>query len=224
MNTLIVHAHPEPQSFCTALKSAAVEELTRLGHAVQVSDLYEMKFNPVASAADFRHRADPAYCVYALEQRHGVETETIADDIRQELEKLLWADLVILNFPLFWCSTPAILKGWIDRVFVSGKVYGGKRFYDRGGLRGKKALACLTLGGSQGMFEKEGVHGPMEEMLKHLLQGTLAYAGLAVLPSFIGWHIPYISQEARLEVMRNWRQHLTRLDTLAPLKYPVLNA
>jgi NAD(P)H dehydrogenase (quinone) len=222
MNILIVHAHPEPQSFCTALKTAAVEQLTSQGHTVQVSDLYEMQFNPVASAADFSQRANSDYCLYALEQRHGVESRTIAHDIQLELEKLLWADLLILNFPLFWCSTPAILKGWIDRVFVSGTVYGGKRFYNRGGLRGKQAMLSLTLGGQQSMFEQQGIHGPMDEMLKHLLQGTLAYAGMTVLRPFIGWHVPYISQEARGEILNAWREQLAALDSLEALTFPEL--
>ena len=187
MNVLIVHAHPEPQSFCTALKSTAVQELKALGHQVQVSDLYNMGFNPVASAADFSDRANPAYCVYALEQRHGVETGSIAPDIQVELDKLLWCDLLILNFPLYWCSTPAILKGWIDRVFVSGKVYGGKRFYNHGGLKGKRAMLSVTLGGPESLFGKEGIHGPLEDMLKHLLQGTLAYtAWMCCRPSWPG--------------------------------------
>ena len=146
MRVFIVHAHPEPKSFCTAMKSAAVEEFERQGHEVQVSDLYAMGFQPVASAADFGDRADPDYCTYALEQRHGLNTGTLSADIRAELDKLLWCDLLVVVFPVFWFSTPAILKGWIDRVFVSGQVYGGKRFYDRGGLVGRRALVGLTLG------------------------------------------------------------------------------
>ncbi|MDM0085458.1 NAD(P)H-dependent oxidoreductase [Variovorax sp. J31P179] len=137
-----------------------------------------MKFNPVASAEDFGLRADPDYCTYALEQRHGLQTGTIARDIQAELEKLLWCDLLILNFLLFWFSTPAILKGWIDRVLVSGTVYGGKRFYDHGGLSGKRALVSVTLGGQEHMFGERGIHGPFKGMLRHLLQGTLAYTGL----------------------------------------------
>jgi NAD(P)H dehydrogenase (quinone) len=222
MNVLIVHAHPEPQSFSAALKVIAVEELEAHGHRVQVSDLYAMRFNPVASAADFGARANPEYCVYALEQRHGVESQTIADDIRIELDKLLWCDLLILNFPLFWFSTPAILKGWIDRVFVSGTVYGGRRFYDRGGLKGKRAIVSLTLGGQESMFGAEGIHGPIEDMLKPLLQGTLAYSGLSVLASFIGWHVPYISQEARQAILKEWRSRLRSLSDAPVVLFPCL--
>ena len=68
MNILIVHAHPEVQSFCTAMKDLAITTLQQSGHHVQVSDLYAMNWNPVASAADFQQRSNPDYLVYALEQ------------------------------------------------------------------------------------------------------------------------------------------------------------
>ena len=86
----------------------------------------------------------------------------LTDRIQQELDKLLWADLLIFNFPIYWFSTPAILKGWIDRVLVCGICYGGKRFYDQGGLSGKKALVTVTLGGREHMFGEEAIHfGPL---------------------------------------------------------------
>lgn len=71
MNVLIVHAHPEPQSFTAALRDTAVETFQAQGHQVQVSDLYAMNWNPVASADDFATRENPEYLVYALEQRLG---------------------------------------------------------------------------------------------------------------------------------------------------------
>uniref|UniRef100_UPI003F498486 NAD(P)H-dependent oxidoreductase n=1 Tax=Cupriavidus yeoncheonensis TaxID=1462994 RepID=UPI003F498486 len=223
MKVLIVHAHPEPQSFSSALKTVSLEAFREAGHEVQVSDLYAMGFNPVASAADFGNRANPEYCVYALEQRNGVTNRTISPDIQRELEKLMQCDLLVLNFPLFWFSTPAILKGWLDRVLVSGTVYGGTRFYDRGGLRGKRALVSVTLGGQEHMFRSDGVHGPLESMLKHLLQGTLGYTGLDVLPPFFAWHVPYVTHDDRVAMLDAWRERIALLDEATPLSFPSLN-
>ena len=223
MNVLIVHAHPEPQSFTAALRDQARSTLEAQGHQVQVSDLYAMNWNPVASAADFASRDNPDYLVYALEQRLGVKNQSIAADIQAELDKLLWADLLILNFPVFWFSVPAMLKGWIDRVLVSGVCYGGKRFYDQGGLAGKKALVTLTLGGREPMFGEGAIHGPLQDMLRPLLRGTLAYVGYDVLEPFVAWHVPYISQEAREAFLHSYRQRLQHLADDQPLVFPRLD-
>ena len=223
MNVLIIHAHPEPQSFTAALRDQAVETLQAQGHSVQVSDLYAMHWNPVASAADFSDRDNPDYLVYALEQRLGVKTQSLAPDIQEELDKLLWADLLILNFPIYWFSVPAILKGWIDRVLVSGVCYGGKRFYDQGGLAGKKALVTVTLGGREHMFGEDAIHGPLEDMLRPLLRGTLAYVGLEVLPPFVAWHVPYISAEAREQFRVGYHERLENLEQDSPLVFPRLS-
>ncbi|MDY0835929.1 NAD(P)H-dependent oxidoreductase [Pseudomonas sp. SED1] len=222
MKVLIVHAHPEPQSFTAALRDQAIATLQAQGHEVQVSDLYAMHWNPVASASDFTSRENPDYLVYALEQRLGVKSQSIAADIRQELDKLLWADLLILNFPIFWFSAPAMLKGWIDRVLVSGVCYGGKRFYDQGGLAGKKALVTVTLGGREHMFGEGAIHGPLEDMLRPILRGTLAYVGFEVLEPFVAWHVPYISAEARQGFLRSYQQRLEGLADDQPLVFPKL--
>lgn len=222
MKVLIVHAHPEPQSFTAALRDQAISTLQAQGHEVQVSDLYGMNWNPVASASDFTARENPEYLVYALEQRLGVKSQSIAPDIQQELDKLLWADLLILNFPIFWFSAPAMLKGWIDRVLVSGVCYGGKRFYDQGGLAGKKALVTVTLGGREHMFGEGAIHGPLEDMLRPILRGTLAYVGFEVLEPFVAWHVPYISAEARQEFLQSYQRRLEGLADDQPLVFPKL--
>ncbi|CAD5378422.1 NAD(P)H oxidoreductase YRKL / Flavodoxin 2 [Pseudomonas sp. OF001] len=222
MKVLIVHAHNEPRSFNSALKDCAVEQLSAAGHEVQVSDLHAMDWNPVASAADFGSRANPDYLVYALEQRHNYEAGTLAPDIAAEIAKVQWCDLLILNFPLYWFSTPAILKGWIDRVMISGVFYGGKRIYDRGGMCGKRALVTLTLGGREHMFGAGAIHGEIHTLLRPLLQGSLAYCGFAVLPPFIGYHVPYVSTEARGQILADYRQHLATLDNLEALRFPSL--
>ncbi|MEY4482156.1 MAG: hypothetical protein RIQ84_1318 [Pseudomonadota bacterium] len=222
MKILIVHAHPEPKSFCSAMKDTAVETFQSLGHEVQVSDLHQMNWNPVASGDDFEVRSQPDYLVYALEQRESYKSGKISPDIQTEIDKLKWCDVLIFNFPMYWFSVPAILKGWIDRVFVSGFCYGGKRFYDQGGLKGKKGLLAFTLGGREHMFGEDKIHGEMQTMLRPLLRGSMAYVGLSVLPPFIGWHVPYITDEERQSLLKQYREYLTNLDQLEPLSFPSL--
>ena len=223
MNVFIVHAHPEPKSFTSAMKDLAIEELRARGHAVQMSDLYAMNFDPVAKGSDFEPRHDDKYLVYALEQRNAYEAGSLAPDIAYEVEKLVQADLIILSFPMFWFSVPAILKGWIDRVLLSGLCYGGRRFYDRGGMRGKKMLAAFTLGGRQTMFGEDALHGAIDVMLRPLLRGTFYYIGCDVLPPFIAWHVPYISDESRRQYLDKYRARLGSIETDQPLSFPSLD-
>jgi NAD(P)H dehydrogenase (quinone) len=191
----------------------AGDVLRGAGHRVEESDLYAMNFDPVASSDDFGERANGEYLVYALEQRHGFKAGSLAGDIQGEVEKLLAADLLILNFPMFWFSTPAILKGWIDRILLSGPCYGGLRFYDRGGLAGKKAWVTATLGGQPHMFGDSSVHGQINDMLRHLLRGTLAYVGFDVLEPFYAYHVPYITVEARSALLNEFRSALKTIET-----------
>jgi NAD(P)H dehydrogenase (quinone) len=205
------------------MKDKAVETFQNLGHEVQVSDLHQMKWNPVASGNDFEVRSQPDYLVYALEQREAYKSGQLSPDIQAEIEKLKWCDLLIFNFPMYWFSVPAIMKGWIDRVFVSGLCYGGKRFYDQGGLKGKKGLLAFTLGGREHMFGKDKIHGEIQTMLRPLMRGSMAYVGLSVLPPFIGWHVPYISDEDRHSLLEQYQTYLTNLDQLDPLIFPSLD-
>ncbi|MCL6607204.1 MAG: NAD(P)H-dependent oxidoreductase [Geminicoccaceae bacterium] len=224
MNVLLVHAHPEPRSFCAAMRDRAAAVLRSSGHAVTLSDLYAMRFDPVAKAEDFARRRDPDHLNYALEQRHAFETGTLAPDIEAELAKLRAADLLILCFPLWWFSVPAILKGWIDRVFLSGPLYGGRRFYDRGGLVGKRATCLIAAGSRAHMLAEGGIHGPLALVLRHLLQGTLGYVGFTVLPPFVAWHVPYVDPTIREGYLDELERYLKRLDALEPLPMPSLDA
>jgi NAD(P)H dehydrogenase (quinone) len=222
MNVLIVFAHNEPRSFNAAMKSLAVEELEAQGHVVQVSDLYAMGWNPVASDADFGSRKNPEYLVYALEQRHNYQAGTLSPDIAAEVDKVKWADFILFNFPIYWYGMPAIMKGWIDRVFVSGLCYGGRRIYDRGGLAGKRAMLAFSLGGQAHMFGDGAIHGELDQLLRPIQRGMLGYVGLSVLPPFVAWHVPYVSEAERVAMLDDYRAHLRALDTMTPLRFPRL--
>ncbi|WP_207002291.1 NAD(P)H-dependent oxidoreductase [Trinickia mobilis] len=220
---LIVHAHPEPRSFTSSMKGEATRVFEALGCEVRVSDLYAKQFNPVASAADFAGAEGRDYLVYAKEQRAAYAGGTLADDIKEEVESVLWADLVVLNFPIFWFSVPAIMKGWIDRVFLSGPFYGGLRFYDKGGLTGKRAWITTTLGGQPHMFGERAVHGQIELMLSHLIRGTLGYVGFTVLEPFFGYHVPYISEDDRIALLARFRNAVQQWERREVLEMPSLD-
>lgn len=198
MNVFIVYAHPEPRSFGNALLDRSVSTLHEEGHQVVVSDLYAMKFNPVATGEDFFERRFPDALQYDREQKQASQRHTFTPDIQSEIDKLLACDLLILQFPLWWFSVPAIMKGWIDRVFVNGTVYGagGKRF-DQGGLKGRKAMLAFTTGCFPNMMEPDGLLGQRDVILWHLQHGTFGYSGLQVLPPFVGWSIQYTDEEQR---------------------------
>ena len=223
MKALIVHAHPERGSFVSAMRDVAAEVLSGKGYAVAVSDLYAEGFDPVAKAGDFLDRADPGYLNYAREQRHCFASGGLSNDIAEEFEKLRRADLLVLTFPIFWFSVPAILKGWIDRVFLSGAVYGGRRFYDRGAMKGRRALVGAALGGREHMFGPGSVHGDLNGMLRHLLQGTLGYAGYDVAAPFFAHHVPYIDDTARRALLENWRACLIGVEHRTILPMPSLD-
>ena len=144
-------------------------------------------------------------------------------DVRNEIDKIVESDLLILSFPIFWFSMPAILKGWIDRVFVSGIFYGGKRIYERGGMKGKRALVAATLGGREHMFGTTALHGELTGMLRHLLQGTLGYVGMEVLDPFFAYHVPYLPQEARCRILDEWRQALIGIEARKCMLMPDLS-
>lgn len=217
MKVLIVYAHPEPKSFNAALLERARETLGRLGHELQISDLHRLNFNPVASEGDFRQRRFPDVLQYDREQKHAYEHQAFSDDIEAELEKLVWCDFLNLQFPLWWWSTPAMMKGWIDRVFVNGLVYGKGRRMDTGGLRGRRAMLTITTGCYPEMVAPDGLLGDLNVSLWHLHSGTLAYAGFDVLPPFVAWSIHYTTPEQRNRYLDEYAARLEKIETEDPM-------
>src|SRR5882757_3031139 len=120
MNVLIVYAHPEPKSLNGALRDFSIERLRRAGHDVQVSDLYAMRWKASVDAGDFAGRDANEPLDVSAASKHAYETSTQAAEIAAEQRKVLEADALILQFPLWWFSMPAILKGWVDRVYAYG--------------------------------------------------------------------------------------------------------
>ena len=73
------------------------------------------------------------------------------------------------------------------------------------------------------MFGPDAVHGEIETMLRPILRGTFYYIGCDVLPPFIAWHVPYVTEEARRRYLTAYREHLRRLEEMRPLRFPSLD-
>ena len=219
----IVYAHPEPNSFVAAMRDMTKEALEKDGWQTSVTDLQAINFNAVASAEDFGSRSREDYLVYPLEQRHAWQNQTIDPQIAAEVEAVRNADLLVLVFPIFWYSVPAQLKGWIDRVFLSGVFYGGMRVYDQGGMRGKRAMVVASLGGRDYMFGPYSIHGDLKDMLKHLLQGTLGYVGYSVHEPFFAYHVPYVDSTERAGMLMSLFHAVENIDSRPVLPMPSLD-
>ncbi|XP_051985274.1 ribosyldihydronicotinamide dehydrogenase [quinone]-like [Xyrauchen texanus] len=130
---LIVYADQSPASFNAAARDAAVEALTVQGYKVLVSDLYAMNFKASAIVEDIKgDLKNSEHFVYNEEMMVAWQDSRLSDDITEEQQKLKQADLVIFQFPLYWFSVPAIMKGWIDRVLIQGSAFSIQRMYDNG--------------------------------------------------------------------------------------------
>ncbi|MFN3447191.1 MAG: NAD(P)H-dependent oxidoreductase [Roseococcus sp.] len=108
MRVLMVYCHPREDSFCAALRDAALEALRAKGHEVELRDLYAEGFDPVLSAEERG--------VY-----HDLARNTTG--IEAEVAQLRRAEALLLVYPTWWYGMPAMLKGWFDRVWVPGVTF-----------------------------------------------------------------------------------------------------
>lgn len=221
---LIVHAHPEPTSLTRTLVDVADTTLREAGHRVLQSDLYAMKWKAVYDADDFPQRADPSRLAFVQESGHAFANGHQTPDVVAEQQKVLEADLVILQFPLWWFGMPAILKGWIDRVWALGLAYGylgaGNRHrYGEGGFAGRRAMISVTTGGPAADYAPRGINGPIDQLLFPVTHGTLFYPGMSVLPTHVVHGVTRITPEGVAAEAAAWRERLGRVFDEAPIAF-----
>src|SRR5882762_10504927 len=210
MKVLLVFAHPEPRSLNGALRDVAIRELEAQGHEVLTSDLYAISWKSEVDRADFPSLAPDARFKPAAASGEAFAADALPEDVRAEQEKLLWADALILQFPLWWFSMPAILKGWVERVYAYGFAYGvgehsdarwGDR-YGEGTLAGKRAMLVVTTGGWESHYSPRGINGPIDDILFPIQHGVLYYPGFDVLPPFVIYRTSR-TDEARFAKIRD---------------------
>lgn len=108
MNILLVYCHPRADSFTAAVRDAAIGSLAAAGHAVDVLDLYAERFDPVMSA----------------DERGGYHTpEANRAPVAAHLARLKAVEGLIFVYPTWWYAQPAMLKGWLERVFLPHETF-----------------------------------------------------------------------------------------------------
>ncbi|MET0146662.1 MAG: NAD(P)H-dependent oxidoreductase [Ilumatobacteraceae bacterium] len=134
MRTLVVYCHPDPASFTAVTRDRAVAALSARGHEVRLTDLYACRFDPLFTAEERDHHLEPG--------PHPSVADHAAD--------LTWCQQLVLVYPTWWSGQPAMLKGWIDRVWVRDVAWelpaDSKRVHAR--LHNVRRLVAITTHGS----------------------------------------------------------------------------
>ncbi|UPT55281.1 NAD(P)H-dependent oxidoreductase [Dickeya zeae] len=167
MHALIVVSHPEKKSLTHSVATAIASGITSSSqHSADIADLTAEGFNPTFTAQDFA----------AFKLTDPVPTDIVAEQAR--IDK---ADALVLVFPVYWWSMPALLKGWIDRVFTNGWAYEENA---EGGVvkkLGRLPVHIIGLGAaSQGAYDRHGFTAAFNAQIAH---GIFDYCGAQVKTS-----------------------------------------
>ncbi|MGR3856263.1 MULTISPECIES: NAD(P)H-dependent oxidoreductase [Chryseobacterium] len=162
MRHLIIYAHPNENSLNHHLLNTVVETLQLRNEEVVVRDLYTIGFDPVLS----------------LEDMQGQRVGKVSDDVKTEQEHISWAEQITFIYPIWWTGLPAIMKGYIDRVFSYGFAYRYDQGIQKGLLEGKKTVIINTHGKSHEEYEKTGMDKALTLTSDN---GIFIYSGLEII-------------------------------------------
>jgi NAD(P)H dehydrogenase (quinone) len=220
MKFLCVLAHPEPASFTASLAHYGMRALEEEGHVVDVADLYAMQFDPVSDRRNFMEPFDPTRFDQQAEERFASANAGFSPDLQREMDRLSSCDVLVLQFPIWWLGMPAIMKGWIDRVFAIGRTYGGGRWFDRGLMGGKKAMLAVTIGGTKEAYSNDGIYGPALDVLRPINHGILAFCGFEVVEPFIAFAPGRKSDAERQAIFDAYANRLLNIGSATVLPMP----
>ncbi|MGP0091916.1 MAG: NAD(P)H-dependent oxidoreductase [Xanthobacteraceae bacterium] len=155
MKHLVVVAHPAEDSFTMGLTRAYATELEKLGHSQRTYDLYRMGFDPVLAAHELNGN------------------QPVSPDVVQAQDDIRSTDALTLIYPLWWLSMPAIMKGYIDRVFARGFAYEARDGVVRGLLSEKKAVLITISGAPLWLLIRSGRWNAVQDLQdSHILRST----------------------------------------------------
>lgn len=161
MKNLIVYSHPNPKSFCYGILETITQTLKAKGHEVILRDLYTQKFDPVLKGSDFESFA----------------AGKMPTDILIEQNHIRWAERMIFIYPVWWAGFPAIMKGYVDRVYTNGFAFKYGASGPEGLLGGKKSLLIGTLGSPLKAYEDSGMAKSIRQTING---GVFQFCGMEV--------------------------------------------
>lgn len=162
MRHLVIAAHPNAKSFNHSVLVTYLAVLAQRKHRVECHDLYAAHFNPVMSARDLA----------------AIGGGKLAKDVRAEQAAIRRADVVTFISPLWWSGLPAMLKGYLDRVFCAGFAYMIKRGEYAPGLTGKKGVIITTTGASKDELRSGGTLRALKIIYD---EGLMQFAGIELV-------------------------------------------
>lgn len=178
MNHLVIFAHPNQESFCKGIVDTIKSVSEKKGDNIVIRDLYKIGFDPILKPSDFE----------------SMQSGKIPEDIGAEQEFVKWADFITLVYPVWWVGLPAILKGYVDRVFSYGFAYESVNGVPRGLLTGKKALVFCTTGTPNEVYEQNGMHNSMKQTTG---SGIFNFTGIEVIKHTFFGAVPSVTDEIR---------------------------
>jgi len=178
MKALVVYAHPNPKSFNHAILETTVETLKAGGHEVRVRDLYEQGFDPVLKGSDFV----------------AMQSGQLPADITAEQAEITWADVLVFVYPIWWTGLPAMMKGYIDRVYLNGFAYEFTADGVKALLKGKKAFLINTSGTPTEMYDANGMSAAMRKTSD---LGILGFCGVEVIDHLFFGGVPAVDDATR---------------------------
>ncbi|MGE5701385.1 MAG: NAD(P)H-dependent oxidoreductase [Clostridia bacterium] len=192
MKAYILFAHPGKESFNHEILHQVTSHLKQAGISYRVNDLYENRFQPVFTETDMRQ----------------VEQGTVSSDIEEEQQQITDADLLVMIYPVYWWSQPAILKGWIDRVFTDNFAFR----YESGGpvgmLTGKQAVVFTSTRESEEEMRQSGMDDVLERQIS---DGVLSFVGFKPVAYRNFAAVPYASDADRSKMIQEVSQMLDRV-------------
>jgi NAD(P)H dehydrogenase (quinone) len=159
MHVLTVVCHPKPSSFSHAVAAQFIAGAERAGHTVELADLYAEGFDPIVSERD-------------LQQFDGVE---MPDDVLQEQARVERSDALCLVFPIWWYGAPAMMKGWLDRVWSAGWAYTWHQEPEGSLLPSRPCAVLVPMGASRRQLDRWGYDNDLENLWRY---GVLGYCGV----------------------------------------------